>query len=295
LLSNIDKQTNQLKQIANSSKWVYLEKCPLCSSVDFHLIKVHRSNLGLCKCLNCNIVFLNPRPFASGYVANHIHDSYLPRLIANNLVSSNLVPDLGRIYARYRKIADLTFEVWKDETVVDIGCGIGLSMLAMKHLGIQSIGLDVNEEFVQFACDRFNLNVKLHDIFEDELSPRARIATLSSVLEHIPHPIEFLCAIRQNILASQSLLIITVPNLISLEYIRDGENWNNINGGHLFYFAEETLIEVARQAGFEVLKIYRDNRSFRNELENVQIYLRDFLNLDLNLAGGIGIVFQSCD
>ena len=90
------------------------------------------------------------------------------------------------------------------------------------------------------------------------------------------------------------MLIITVPNLLSLEYIRDGDRWtNNLNGGHLYYFTEDTLKSTAESAGYSVVDIFRRPDSYSGSLAFVATYLRHFLELEHNISGGIGMVLKA--
>ena len=128
----------------------------------------------------------------------HVTKGYVPRLVEREMLSPEFQPNLQLIYKRYRKAADLVREYWRPEShVIDVGCGIGLSMLALRAVGIESTGLEVEEEFIEFAKSNFHLDVKRHDVLNTALEAKADVALMNSVLEHIAEPVEFLAGIRK--------------------------------------------------------------------------------------------------
>ncbi|WP_119461620.1 class I SAM-dependent methyltransferase [Rhodospirillaceae bacterium SYSU D60014] len=289
-------KTSELRALADMRGWQFLDCCPLCSDKSFNPFFLGRDRCVLCRCADCGIVFLNPRPASSRYEPGWLQKRYLPKSIERGFFSPDLKPDLPRIYEKYRKIADMAAMLKPKEPVVDIGCGIGLSMLALKHKGIRSIGVEVDHEFLTFARDTLGLQVRYHDVTAEPLEQRTDVATMNSVLEHVEDPVGFLSAIRRNILAKprfgrSGALALTVPNLMSLEFLRDGREWRVITGDHLWYFTEDSLAMVAKRAGFEVEHIQRESRAPQG-LEIFHTYVHDILGVDRNTRGGIGMILR---
>lgn len=271
--------------------WQLLKACPLCGSAGFSPFFLGREHCVLCKCNDCGIVFLNPQPHEARYQPGWVHKRYVPSAIKRGYFSEHdLSPDFEKLYSSYRKIVDMAVSLGETH-LLDIGCGIGLSMLAMQHKGLSPVGVEVDSEFVEFARS-MGLEVREQDITRGPLDRRFDVATLNSVLEHVKAPVDFLSAIRTNVLAPGGALAITVPNFASLEFIRDGRRWQMITGGHLWYFTEETLTMVASRAGFSVEHTERDPRPPKG-LETAHIYIRDVLGLDVNTKGGIGLILRA--
>ena len=281
---------DDLTSIAKKNGWHLLTHCPLCNHSEFTPLFCGRGHCVLCKCSGCNITFLNPRPNNASYRPGWLRDHYLPNSIQRGYFSKDLEPNLSVIYSNYRKIVDMT-ALLSPKQVVDIGCGIGLSMLALKYKKISSVGVDVDAEFLTFAKS-LGLEVRSHDITAGPIDKKVDVATLNSVLEHISEPITFLKDIRQNILSPGGALVITVPNLQSLEFLRDGEKWRMITGGHLWYFAEDSLRTVAERAGYSVERIYREKR-IPSGMSAFHTYVHDILETDKNTSGGIGMVLRT--
>ena len=277
--------------------WDLVDQCPICDSGDYVPVVVGRADCILCECRGCGAVYLNPRPSRSrersGYAPDHVEREYLPRLVELGILSADYQPNDEALYNRYRKVVDLTLGLEPSGPVVDIGCSIGLSMLALRTKGIEVIGYDVDEPFVEAARRLFDLDVRQVDVFDPGQVERFDIAVANAVLEHIDRPVPFLEAIRQNALRPGGALVITVPNLASTELLDPGPGrWSNITGGHLWYPTEATLASVAVRAGFTVETVHVPpvRRQYR---DHIDFYIRGVLGYEGNISGGIGMVLRA--
>lgn len=287
-----------LQEIAAKMGWAVLDACPVCDHSDYTPVLRGRGDCVLCSCQECHVVFLNPRPArttaasSSGFAPGHAAEKYLPRMVEGGFLAPDFTPNLPKLYGRYRKLVDMAVMLAPTDPILDIGCGIGLSMLALGHKNIDSKGIDVDEEFIDVACKTFGLDVANHDVHAGPMRHPTKAASLNAVLEHIDRPVEFLDSIRTNILSPSAALIVTVPNLASLEFLRHGGNWNVISGGHVWYPTERTLAMVAERAGFTVEHVYKDlDRTPRDKLDH--FYVRSVLESQANLTGGIGMILRS--
>lgn len=278
--------------VAKDSFLQVIDSCAICESNEISAIRVFRDTLCLNRCLGCGFVFLGPRRADNIYQPGHVRKHYIPSSIQRGMLTADEEPVLEVIYSRYRKIADLTASLSPSEPVADIGCGMGLSMLALKHLGIESVGYDVNSEFVEQA-NKFNLDARLEDIVSRSVR-RYAIVTLSSMIEHLTDPVGFLRALRINTLRNGGHVVITAPNVLSVDFVRDGGQIANINGNHFWYFSNKTLTLALDRAGYDVVRVHRERRSFHDPvMANAQDFLEGFLGIDDNLTGGIGIVARA--
>lgn len=283
------------KELKTQPNRKLLKRCKLCRSDNIRIIDIYRAErLCLSRCLNCSFVFLNPQKKVNTYNPGHTKNVYVPKMIEKGLLDADGVPDLASIHARYSNLVKLIEHVYAPgHAVADLGCGIGLSMLAMKHKGIPSKGLEVDREFIEQA-KLFGLDVDYRDIFEGS-SEKYDIVSLSSVIEHIERPRKFLKAARKNLIKPGGHLVITAPNIYSVDFVTDGGDIPNINGGHLWYFSDNTLAKLLESAGYSVVLINKNNRrSFRDEtMEHTRTLIEDLMGLDVNLSGGVGIVAKA--
>ena len=285
---------DDVRQLAATRGWVIVRRCPSCGHERWRPVLRAERDCCLAQCGACDFVFLNPRPPKldddSGYDADHA-DQLIPRLVNTGLLAENLTPNADRMRQRYAKLIELTELLEPGEPVVDIGCGIGTSTLALRSQGIPAAGLEIDPNFVKAAQERLSVDVELGDVQQPQ-PRRAAVATLNSVLEHIDEPVPFLEAIRRNVLHPAGALVVTVPNLASTEFVHHGTKWTIISPKHVSYFTEATLRSTAAHAGFTVEHVWAPPATPR-PADPVELWTRIGLGHQGNVTGGIGMVLRS--
>lgn len=162
--------------------------------------------------------------------------------------------DRGRFEGYYRELQAL-FPGRKLSTL-DIGCGVGNSLMVARELGFEVAGIEVNAAAVDIARRR-SLNVDFPDSGGDDRL--YDVVTFWESLEHLHHPLAALedAAAR---LAPDGIVAITVPNLNSPSIrgmrgdslqIHGGPAWP----GHINLFTEKTIARLLARAGFDVIDI----------------------------------------
>lgn len=136
--------------------------------------------------------------------------------------------------------------------VLDVGCGFGYALLAMKDLGYSDVeGVETNIEQAQRAKDH-GLRVSVTEDTIKWLAPPQgpvySVVLLLDVLEHLPHDqqIPLMTAIRKS-LKPDGRVIIKTPNANSIVASR----WRYIDHTHYTSFTEHSLQYVLLSSGFE--------------------------------------------
>lgn len=266
-----------------------LDQCPICFSDNLFKISIAKGQVRLSKC-ECGVIFQNPRYVGPVYRAGQVEDGYIPSLILKGLLDESRRPIEDVISRRYDKIVDLTKQVYEGGEIADVGCGIGLSALALRYAGFDVDCYDTAAERIEWGTKHFGLKMSSEDIVSKPSPKRYALVTMSSMLEHVFSPVEFLALIRENALTQDGKIIITVPNIESKQFYEKWNAWDNICPSHFFYFSEKSLDDAARRAGFK--RIARAGLK-QNKKDRIEVYLREVLGYsDANLTGGIGIAYQ---
>jgi SAM-dependent methyltransferase len=143
----------------------------------------------------------------------------------------------------------------QDASILDVGCGMGFAILAIKDLGYVNIeGIDTDTGQVDF-CIKQGLDVKKIDDSVEFLHNRTNkydAIVILDVLEHIPVTcqLNFLKSIN-TALKSDGVLICKVPNANSALASR----WRYGDWTHHCSFTEHSLDFVLFNAGFTNINI----------------------------------------
>ena len=164
----------------------------------------------------------------------------------------------------------------KSARIVDVGCGFGYALLAMKKLGYENIsGLELSEQ----QAGQTRRNGLLVEVTGDTVRtlrdhPQAYdCVLLLDVLEHVPvaEQIDFLRACSSSLKPGGRLLL-TVPNASAILAPR----WRYNDYTHHSSFTEHSLNFVLLNAGFESVVVEKDRSPKRIPL---RIWRRSWLPL----------------
>jgi SAM-dependent methyltransferase len=150
--------------------------------------------------------------------------------------------------------------------VLDVGCGYGFALLALRKLHFENIeGVEVSLQQAERARS-LGLKVEVVEDTRSWLEARTRrfsVVMLLDVLEHVPvsEQIILLRSIR-NVLEPNGRLIIQVPNANSMLAAR----WRYNDFTHYSSFTEHSLYFVLKNAGFDDIKIDVEKRATRPSL-----------------------------
>jgi SAM-dependent methyltransferase len=139
--------------------------------------------------------------------------------------------------------------------VLDIGCGIGCALVALRNWGFTNVqGIDIDREQVK-SCQRRRLPVELVEdstLFLLEHVSEFELILMLDVLEHVPvsEQIPLMRAVC-SALDPGGRVILTVPNASSLVATR----WRYGDFTHCSTFTEHSLRFVLKNAGFENIQI----------------------------------------
>ena len=203
------------------------------------------------ECKACRLIRLEPRPSKEELI-RYYPDQYW------------FQPDgvAGRLEEMYRRL------VLRDHVgfvrqalansdgagqIVNVGCGNGLllSMLPWRNV----LGLDFSEKALSVAWKRNGVPGACADLANAPLPHSScSLITMFHVVEHLPHPVEYLSAARE-LLTPGGRLVIQVPNASCWQFMFFGDKWNGIDvPRHLFNYRQRDLENLLDFCGFEVMR-----------------------------------------
>ena len=164
--------------------------------------------------------------------------------------------------------------------LLDVACGTGEFLHAARQAGWEVRGVEVNPVAAALAERRYAIPVETV-AFESVRLPDASfdVVTIFQTLDQLPDPLECLRRVRP-LLASDGLLVVTVPNIRSFMVWALGSRHRHFTPEKGVSFVPRTLRRIVRQAGFSrILRL----RTFGEEctLSNVLDLIRTGRAADL--------------
>jgi len=234
--------------------------CALCHCDNFKLISEKDSKskgeLIVCFCNICSMVSQNPIPTekqVEKYYALEYRQDY----------KQVFEPKLKHVYRAgnlaLERLGFLTNNNVVSGKLLDVGAGGGEFTYVTSQLGFESIGIEPNIGYSNYAKDQYEANIKTGQLTDVE--GKFDIITMFHVMEHIPDPVKTFKKLY-DLLNEDGSLFIEVPNIESFSQSPN----NTFFKAHIHYFSASTLIACASQYFSSV------------ELDNSQNILRILFN-----------------
>ncbi|MCF7866689.1 class I SAM-dependent methyltransferase [Candidatus Woesearchaeota archaeon] len=234
------------------------------------------------KCLNCGLVFTNPRPNKSkiNYFYPDSSGYYQPEKPKEN---KGIIWNLNKLTLKYYfdyfsnknknklkkivlypllfyKIRDFKIKgipLFKENgNILDIGCSYADFLYFMKQLGWKTTGVEMNKTAASWANKNFKVNVKINTLNKFNTQTKYDAITMRMYLEHSYSPYNDLVKVR-NMLTKNGELIIIIPNFNGLESkIYKKYAYTLQLPTHLTHFTEDSIKKYLKKIGFKEIKIY---------------------------------------
>ena len=143
----------------------------------------------------------------------------------------------------------------KPGLALEIGCGHGWMLDALRSQGWRVCGTERNPASARFATQELHLPVIVGDLRALRPEPTFDLMIMHHVLEHLPDPQQLLrqCGER---LRKGGTLIVAVPNRASWQFRVSGAQWFHLDvPRHLSHFTPACLERICRSAGLLVARL----------------------------------------
>lgn len=139
--------------------------------------------------------------------------------------------------------------------VLEIGSGIGCTVMNFCLAGFDASGIEPGEGFSAFSRDKLHANIQRCCLTDLPPVPENDLILLVHVLEHLPSPTEALSRIGK-LLSASGKLYVEVPNF-NAPHAAPGKQFHF---AHIYNFTPATLRMAAGKTGYVVEHAYTSSR-----------------------------------
>jgi len=237
-----------------------IHNCLACGSSQLVPL-INRNGLKIARCQKCGFGMQNPR-----FRKERLIDIYKDTYFMDDTYSSTYAKDLDRKKFLYgiQQVRSVRPNI---VSAMDIGCGQGLSLAAYDEAGIPEVlGLETGRYTEDLSSGLKVINKDFSEI--SSMFSGLSLITLWDVLEHV-HDFKDILKKIHVALDDSGILLIMVPNLMSLASRIIRSQSPTFSNDHLNYFTEKSLIGVLKDQGFKVMS----KETVISEIDNCRNYL----------------------
>ncbi len=150
-----------------------------------------------------------------------------------------------------RRVERWTRERGTTGNVLEVGCGHGWMLAALRKRGWNVVGLERTDESARHAREVLGLDVHVGDVDVLGAEGQFDLIIMNQVLEHLADPMRRLQA-SARLLRPGGWLIVGVPNLDSWQFRYSQEHWVQLDiPRHLGHFTPAALDGALQRAGLQ--------------------------------------------
>ena len=210
------------------------------------------------KCVNCGLVYVNPRPVYSPEEINKLYsDNYFDAPYMRFYIEKGDMQTNESFSSRL----DWIEQFKKKGRILDIGGASGGFLRIAQKRGWEVFGIEISKAAADIAREKYGLNVITGRVEEAGYKSNFfDVVSVSDVLEHIENPKEFLFKVNK-IMKRGGLLYIAVPDFDGLYYKAaiSLSNFNHKNyfvlPHHIYFFNKITIARYFKETNFNVIDV----------------------------------------
>jgi len=227
--------------------------CDLCGGSNFEIISKydrHNKPLNTGLCQGCGLVMHVPMPSEdeiSAYYAKDYRRDY----------HGESKPSPRRIMRAWnngqRILKQIKPLISQPCRVFEVGAGIGCTVKSFEEAGFDASGIEPNTDFNSYTQGVLHAHVDNINLYDLEADQSRDVVLLIHVIEHFVSPKRALMHMR-GLIKNDGLLYVECPN-VSAPFATFGRLFHF---AHTYNFTHNTLIHLAKIAGFDVVKRFTD-------------------------------------
>lgn len=239
---------------------IHYTHCPVCKSdkiTNLFSVKDYTVSGGqftIAECMHCTLRFTQDVPTQDQIGAYYKSEDYISHTNTKKGLINSLYQNVRGITMKQKAATVKQYTGLQKGSLLDVGCGTGSFLHAMRVQGWQVAGLEPDADAREMAQQLYGLAVQpSHQIFELS-SDTYNAITLWHVLEHVHQLHEYVAQLKQ-LLTQNGKLFIAVPNYTSRDAQTYGTYWAAYDvPRHLYHFSPQSMNVLLQQHGLKVVQ-----------------------------------------
>lgn len=237
---------------------IHYTYCPVCGSASIQPAleakdyTVSEKTFPIWHCGSCTARFTQDIPEKEDIGSYYQSDNYISHSDTKEGLVNRLYHRIRAITLRSKRNLITSQSGLSKGRLLDIGCGTGAFLHAMKESGWSIQGLEPDPGAREKAANLYGLDVQPIEALES-LSPGSfDVITLWHVLEHVYDPSAYVVEFKR-LLKPGGLLVVAVPNYTSYDAESYGAFWAAYDvPRHLSHFSPQSMQLLMKKGGLEV-------------------------------------------
>ena len=201
------------------------------------------------KCLNCSLVYQNPRP-----VFKDLKKRYGDNYFDYELTNQDNFFQLMKMGLRDIRINDFYKDDIKNRKFLDIGCATGLLLSDMKDKGWDTKGVEICRSSAEYGIKKSGLDIFIGTLEEAAFPDNYfDVVHFSHLIEHVPDPKALLMEIKR-VLKKDGHIVITTPNADGWQARAAKNNWRSAIPDHIYLFTKKTMKKLLGNTNYRIIK-----------------------------------------
>jgi 2-polyprenyl-3-methyl-5-hydroxy-6-metoxy-1,4-benzoquinol methylase len=226
--------------------------CPLCSKPP-ERFAIDCQGFHLCRCSQCQLEFLNPRPVREQLLRNLYNETYFDGAVAATECTDDQIAQFSHQLHRIDQL------LGAPGSLLDVGCGEGAFLRFAGERKWEVCGTDVQ---LTPAARSLHCELLEGDLTEIDFQRQFDAIRFNHVLEHTSNPLRELIRAKE-ILKKGGVIFVSVPNLGGISpWIKGLQSrlhlkqrvWRHYAAlHHLWFFRPDSLAQLCKTAGLQVV------------------------------------------
>lgn len=199
---------------------------------------------------SCGLIFNSPR-LNNGALRNLYNENYY-------FFQRKDSAEFERIKEVYLRTVALVEKDVRDKRVLEVGSAKGYLLALLKKLGWEVVGVEISSSAVNYAREKFGLQVFNTTLEEYVLSyPHVSYPLVLAIdlIEHVPNPRSFVEALAKKV-EQNGFLVVDTPNGDAYNIFLAREKWKGFNPFHIYIFNLSSLTKLLDEHGFKVVNAF---------------------------------------